>query len=139
VIDRKGILEQKFSKLGSGTGELRTPRGLALSPAGELFVADKLNDRVQVFDVEGKYLRTIGRSGSAPGHLLCPFGVAFDQLGNVLVAEQDNERISIFKPNGAFITCFTINGKPRGVCVDETGCIFVGTMPPSVQAFGFDW
>jgi DNA-binding beta-propeller fold protein YncE len=42
--------------LGSGPGEFKTPHGLAFDSQGRLFVADRGNDRIQIFDQEGTFL-----------------------------------------------------------------------------------
>lgn len=41
---------------GRGPGEFNTPHGIAIDPAGKVYVADRQNDRVQVFSPEGKLL-----------------------------------------------------------------------------------
>lgn len=43
-------------KLGSAPGEFRTPHGLAFDSRGRLFVADRGNMRIQIFDQEGRFL-----------------------------------------------------------------------------------
>lgn len=41
---------------GTGPGQFRLPHGIALDSAGLVYVADRSNSRVQVFDGKGKYL-----------------------------------------------------------------------------------
>lgn len=41
---------------GKGPGEFNTPHGIAIDAAGRVYVADRQNDRVQVFNPEGKLL-----------------------------------------------------------------------------------
>jgi hypothetical protein len=53
---RDGKFIKTWGKLGSGPGEFRTPHGLAFDSRGRLFVADRGNVRIQVFDQEGKFL-----------------------------------------------------------------------------------
>src|SRR5687767_6802169 len=47
-----------WGKLGSGPGEFRTPNALAFDSRGRLFVADRGNHRIQIFDQDGKLLDT---------------------------------------------------------------------------------
>jgi sugar lactone lactonase YvrE len=53
---REGKYMSSFGKLGSGPGEFRTPHGLAYDSKGRLFVADRGNVRIQVFDPAGKFV-----------------------------------------------------------------------------------
>jgi len=51
-----GRFIRSFGRPGSGPGELRIPHGLALDARGRLYVADRGNHRVQVFDQDGNHL-----------------------------------------------------------------------------------
>ena len=53
---KDGKFIKSWGKLGSGPGEFRTPHSLAFDSRGRLFVADRGNVRLQVFDQEGKFL-----------------------------------------------------------------------------------
>src|SRR5262245_53127164 len=46
-----------WGSLGTGPGQFDTPHGIAVSPKDEVYVADRGNRRIQVFDTEGKFLR----------------------------------------------------------------------------------
>lgn len=53
---KDGKFIKSFGKLGSGPGEFRGPHDLAMDAEGRLFVADRGNMRIQIFDQQGKYL-----------------------------------------------------------------------------------
>lgn len=53
----RGEWVASWGSLGKGPGQFDTPHGVAVSPKDEVFVADRGNRRIQVFDTEGKYLR----------------------------------------------------------------------------------
>ncbi|MBI4552837.1 MAG: hypothetical protein HY710_11290 [Candidatus Latescibacteria bacterium] len=53
---KDGKFVKVWGKLGSAPGEFRTPHGLAFDSRGRLFVADRGNVRIQIFDQEGKFL-----------------------------------------------------------------------------------
>jgi len=55
-FDRNGMFIKAWGKLGSAPGEFRTPHALAFDSRGRLFVADRGNHRLQIFDQEGKFL-----------------------------------------------------------------------------------
>ena len=56
-VNAKGEWIASWGSLGSGPGQFDTPHGVAVSPKDEIFVADRGNRRIQVFDPSGKYLR----------------------------------------------------------------------------------
>lgn len=56
-----------------------------------------LNDRVQCFTPEGKYLFGIGGSGKETGKLARPHGMAFDSKGHLFVCDAGNQRIQKFE------------------------------------------
>ena len=53
----RGEWVASLGSLGKGPGQFNTPHGIAVSPNDEVYVADRGNRRVQVFDTEGTYLR----------------------------------------------------------------------------------
>ena len=53
----RGEWVASWGSLGSGPGQFDTPHGIAVSPQDEIYVADRGNRRIQVFDPDGTYLR----------------------------------------------------------------------------------
>lgn len=51
-----GTFIQAWGTLGSGPGELDRPHTIAMDSAGRLFVGDRSNNRIEIFDQEGRYL-----------------------------------------------------------------------------------
>jgi len=56
-VNARGEWVDSWGSLGSGPGEFDTPHGIAVSPADEIYVADRGNRRVQVFNADGTYIR----------------------------------------------------------------------------------
>lgn len=52
-----GEYELQWGTPGSGPGEFNTLHGIAVDRSGDVYVADRENDRVQVFDEKGRFLR----------------------------------------------------------------------------------
>ena len=52
----EGEYIMEWGQIGDGPGEFRTPHGLAFDSQGRLFVADRGNHRIQIFDQEGNHL-----------------------------------------------------------------------------------
>lgn len=52
----EGKLIKTWGEAGSGPGQFNVPHALALDTRGRLFVADRANHRIQIFDQEGKFI-----------------------------------------------------------------------------------
>lgn len=53
----RGEWVASWGSLGTGPGQFDTPHGIAVSPDDEIYVADRGNRRIQVFDPDGTYIR----------------------------------------------------------------------------------
>jgi sugar lactone lactonase YvrE len=63
-FSKDGTFIKAFGGKGSGVGELRATHGLTMDSAGRIFVADRGNGRIAIFDQDGKFLaewRQFGR------------------------------------------------------------------------------
>lgn len=85
---------------GEGDGEFNFPQSVAIDTAGNLYVVDAMNFRVQEFDARGKFLRKFGEQGSIFGTFSRPKGIALDSFGNLYVADAVHNNFQIF--NNAF-------------------------------------
>jgi NHL repeat len=52
----EGDLISSWGEPGNGPGQFNLPHGICVLPDGRVLVADRANDRIQIFDLEGKYL-----------------------------------------------------------------------------------
>lgn len=96
IPELKVILE--FGQWGKALGEFRLPQGIAIGPEGKIFVADTLNNRIQIFDRHGNFLGVIGRYGKGPGEFYHPTGIVVNDQEEVWVADYDNHRLQKFIP-----------------------------------------
>ena len=113
-----------FGGQGQGPGEFQDPRGVAVDAAGNIYVADTGNHRVQVFDAGGRYLRGWGQYGSGPGEFNEPWGIAVDGLGNVYVADTWNYRVQKFDKSGKFLTMWGESGDSQGDALALPGAFY---------------
>jgi hypothetical protein len=58
-VDKDGNWLKSWGEPGSGPGQFDTPHSIAVDAGGSVYVADRGNRRIQVFDGEGKFLRQI--------------------------------------------------------------------------------
>jgi DNA-binding beta-propeller fold protein YncE len=110
----------------------RDPYGLAVDSAGIVYVADRRNHRVQVFNRNGQFLRSWGELGSGPGQFAYPSVVSVDSAGNVYVGDDLNSRVQKFSNTGTLLLSFGGNGSGDGqfsqiggVAVNGQGQIYV--------------
>jgi DNA-binding beta-propeller fold protein YncE len=94
---------------GDGPGQFNEPVGLSVSPTNDVYVADRLNHRIQKFALDGSYVTEWGTGGEGPGQFREPHDVAADDQF-VYVADTWNQRVQVFDANGNFI--FEIRDKP---------------------------
>jgi hypothetical protein len=76
------------------------PSDVALDKAGNIYVLDSGNHRVQKFSPDGRYLATIGRKGQGPGELYFPQSIDVDGAGNIYLSDPNNKRIQVLTPEG---------------------------------------
>ncbi len=56
-VDKDGNWVKSFGEPGNGPGQLNTPHSIATDAQGNVYVADRGNRRIQVFDGDGTFLR----------------------------------------------------------------------------------
>jgi hypothetical protein len=115
---------------GSAAGSIDRPFGIGVDPnlPGDIYVADKNNDRLDVFSPFGAFIEAWGwgvesgssafqtctslsgcregLQGAGKGQFTLPEAVAIDSTGDVYIAEAENHRVQKFAPDGDFILTF---------------------------------
>jgi DNA-binding beta-propeller fold protein YncE len=73
-------------------GDFAKPLGVAVDSDGNLYVADTMNNRIEVFDADGQFIKAFGKAGDGPGYFARPKGIAIDSDDHIWVADgfQDN-------------------------------------------------
>lgn len=99
---------------GNGNGQLSFPSGIAIDPAGNLFVSDWANQRIQKFTSSGAYLLQWGSQGTGNGQFNNPGAIAVDGDGNVYVSDEANNRIQKFSNTGAYLDQWGSQGIGNG-------------------------
>ena len=143
-LSKDGKFIKAWGKTGYGPGEFRTLHGIAIDSRGRIFIADRNNNRIQLFDQEGKHLSTWTQFGT-------PSGIAFDDKDQIYVADSESDGVNnpgweqgirIGDLKTGFVTAFILDqgGDPRTqtgsgaefVAVDKHGNIFAGEPRPHV-------
>ncbi|HLZ70679.1 MAG TPA: 6-bladed beta-propeller, partial [Dehalococcoidia bacterium] len=145
VLDAAGRL-QRFSSHGTflsvhlfGHGhapaQFDHPTAMAVDSAGNFYVTDGGNARVQKFDARGRFLLSWGRPGTGPGEFGVPTQIALDPSGNVYVTDDADrrQRVQIFDASGRFLGQFGRYGtgpaqfhEAGGIAIDRHGHVYVG-------------
>ena len=114
------------SQIQIGGGGFAAPSSMALDGAGNMYVADRGNNRVVAMVPSGA---GYGAASTVLTGLSGPAGVAADWSGNVYVADTGNNRIVMLPMGeeglGAAVTIGTGFSNPMGVAVDSVGNVYV--------------
>ncbi len=137
VSDGKSGLEVcksgcKAGNSGTGNGQLAGPAGLMIDSHGNIWVADKGNNRVQEFSEAGAYLSQFGSPGSGNGQFNGPAALTMSE-GSVYVVDRGNGRVEQFSVYGSYMSQFASKGKnggqlekPVGIAANpSTGALYV--------------
>ena len=73
---------------------------------GNIYVMDRGSFRIQKFDKEGRYMKTMGREGQGPGEFSQPNYITLDEGGNIYV--KDGTKAHIFDRDSQFMRSFPI-------------------------------
>jgi NHL repeat-containing protein len=84
---KNGKLIESFGTLGSGPDQFDQPHALAMDSKGRLFVGDRNNNRIQIFDQNFKLLDTWYQFSR-------PSGIYIDKKDNIYVADSESESVS---------------------------------------------
>ena len=127
----KYLLE--WGKKGNADGELNLPHCVAVDYSLKVYVADRENKRIQIFDANGKFLRKI-----AGPPFITPQSIAVARDGTIYVTESGNEAppdetgVLVLRPDGSFIERVGRYGNydgqvqdPHWVAVGKNGELYV--------------
>lgn len=120
------------------------PDGLALDPAGNVFVVDAGVKRVWKYSAAGVLLADWSLSNAGPGEHNYPVRAATDLDGNVYIVDNGMNRVDVFSNGGTFLGRWGAAGSgpgqflnPIGIAVDRDGSVYVcDTNNQRMQKFG---
>jgi len=108
-------------------------KDVAVDPEGDIYVLDLGFNRVQVYDSDGVYLRTIGKEGKGPGEISGGFAVDVDLEGKVFVLDYLKRRIIVFGPGGDYLRDIQFKeGVPWDMSV-RNGLLYVAVRSVSID------
>ncbi len=92
-------LETIVGEYGSFNGQFNEPRGAAFGNRGHLYVSERGNRRVQVFDRTGQPVASTASLGGTNDLFVAPSGMATDRHGNVYVTDTVAGQVVVLAPD----------------------------------------
>jgi len=86
-FDSNGKFIKEFGKWGNGDGDFDQPHALAFDSKGQLYVGDRNNNRIQVFDQDGNFKEKFYQFSR-------PSGIYIDKNDNLYVADSESGSVS---------------------------------------------
>jgi sugar lactone lactonase YvrE len=126
-------------------GDFAKPTAVAVDKDGNLYVCDTLNNRIEIFDADGKFISTFGKAGDGPGYFARPKGVAIDSDDHIWVADGQTDRVQVFNQEQRLLITFGGHGLLPGqfqglvsIIADKNNRVFTSEMYPGrVQQFRY--
>ena len=84
---KDGTFIKAWGKKGSGAGEIDIPHAIAMDSRGRLFLGDRQNNRIQIFDQNGNYIDQWPQFSR-------PSGVFIDKNDIIYVADSESESVA---------------------------------------------
>jgi sugar lactone lactonase YvrE len=141
-FNKDGKFIKTWGKRGSAPGEFNTPHTIALDSRGRVFVGDRANNRIQIFDQEGTFLEEWKQFGR-------PSGIDIDAKDTIYVADSESNTkrnpgwkrgIRIGSARDGKVTAFIPDPEPEpdksatsgaeGVAADASGTVYGAEVGP---------
>ena len=104
----------EFGREGDKDGQLCRPWGVCCSREGYILVANRSNNRIEVYTKDGKFRHKFGNGGKLKGQFDRPASVVCDRMNRAIIADKDNHRIQIFTVEGGYLMDFGEKGQKNG-------------------------
>ena len=143
-----GTFIREWGQIGTLHGEFRTPHALEFDSQGRLFVADRGNHRIEIFDQDGNYLDSRYSYGRISGIFITADDMLYaidsessptshpNWVNGVRIGHVDEDRVTGFIPPFDAETRPYQGAAGEGVAVDADGNVFAAEGPNSLRFAG---
>jgi len=152
VYNANGSNNFSFGAVGSGDGQFNCPTSIAIDEQnGELIITDLPvqkqskqfgqiimqnsigSARIQIFDMNGDFMRSFGEFGVGEGLLNKPLGVDVDTEGRIYVADAYQNVVQVFDQTGTSLKMIFNSDNPLSTPLDmaigrETSRLFIASL-----------
>ncbi len=143
-----GTYITEWGQIGPRHGEFRTPHALRFDSRGRLFVADRGNHRIEIFDQEGNYLESRYMYGRISGIFITEDDMLYaidsesspgshpNWVNGVRIGHVDEDRVTAFIPPFERESRLYQGTAGEGVAVDADGNVYAAEGPNSLEWAG---
>ncbi len=143
-----GTFIKEWGRIGTLHGEFRTPHAVEFDSQGRLFVADRGNHRIEIFDQDGNYLDSLYSHGRISGIFITADDMLYsidsessmtshaNWMNGVRIGPIDEDRVTGFIPPFDAETRPYQGAAGEGVAVDADGNVFAAEGPNSLRFAG---
>ena len=131
TLDPSGCIVSKLGREGNKQGNFCYPQSTECDNAGKMLVVDQMC-RLQMFDKNGKFLKSVGSKGRGQLQFMGPVSMAISQDKQVFICERENHRIQVLDKELTFQRFIGECGQnecefyfPSGIVISDGGHLFV--------------
>ena len=124
-FNRCGEVVKSVGKEGRNSEEFDHPWGVGYQNH-RVYVCDRDNGRVQVFDSNLNFVQSYGTHGDGPGQLKDPRDIDFDTQGDIYVVDSHKHQVLVFNKDGQCLHHFGQRGRGKGELSTPTGLCISG-------------
>lgn len=124
-FSKEGKYLLEWGKKGKKPGEFNLVHAIRLDDRGRVYVGDRENNRIQVFEADGKFITQWPDSGA-------PYGLFLEKNMRMLVADGRGNRVNLLDMDGKVVGRWGQKGSepgqfamPHGICADSQGTVYV--------------
>jgi DNA-binding beta-propeller fold protein YncE len=121
-FSKEGKFLLEWGKRGTGPGEFGLPHNVVVDAQGRVYVTDRDNQRIQIFDANGKYITEWKNTGGISG-------LAMTKDGRIITGNV------IRDPNGTVVTKLPDAQSAHGAAIDAAGNIYLAQLSGIVQKY----
>jgi hypothetical protein len=99
MFSQSGEYRGEFSAFGGSDGEISRGGDIACDPDGNIYIVDRFQGRIAVFDTDGEFISNINLADFGQANLALPTGIDIDDQGFVYVSSTEGRKIDVIFVN----------------------------------------